>query len=97
MLLYESGFYLFLQVVGYCLVCRGKTSEVASSAQELEDGTFASLTYRHNLQEFDIFAVVLVFLQITKNGFLLEDVARRGVDVFCATAYKQKTRTNKYE
>ena len=43
------------------------------------------MTYGDNLQEFDILAVVLVFLQITKNGFLLEYVAGRGVDVFCAT------------
>jgi hypothetical protein len=85
---YDSGFDLVLQKKCNCFVRWSKTSIVATNAEELKDGALTSWTYVDQLQKFDVFAVVIVFLEISKYRFFLENIAGRGVYVFFAAEEK---------
>ena len=92
---YDSDFDLVLQKKCNCFVRWSKTSIVATNAEELKDGALTSWTYVDQLQKFDVFAVVIVFLEISKYRFFLENIAGRGVYVFFATEEKYDDRNDK--
>ena len=84
-LFYIAGIHLVLQIKCNRIICWSKTGVVAASAQELEDGTLAAWADLNLLQKFHVFAVVVVFLEISQYCFFLENITGGCVYVFCAT------------
>ena len=86
----ESGVAERVEVLLDGFVGWGEDGVVSASREELADGRIAYLRHSRLAEQPEVFAVLLVFAQVACYGFLFEDIASRGVNLFGASSHYQR-------
>ena len=87
---YDFLFHQLLEVLLYSVVCRREHSVIAAGRKQLSHGGLADETDWHYLQQLHVFRVVVVLLEIRKDGLFLEDVTRRFINILLTCAQEQR-------